>query len=275
MDHDLAQKYKTLQNYLRDLTDVAIAYSGGVDSTFLLHTARDVCGQTHVLALMAQGTFLSPRERETALDNAQKMGVIPLVVNADEYSVPEFCANLPDRCYYCKKNLFIKMKTAAAARGFFNLADGTNADDTGDYRPGLRALKELGIHSPLAFSGLGKDEIRQLSSISSLPTADQPSRACLASRIPYGTPITAALLTAVGQAEDYFMERGFGVVRLRAHGPVALIEVPTQDFERLLSIKNEICSYVKTLGFTYVGLDVEGFRSGSQNEVLESETGSR
>lgn len=275
MFNALQEKYLTLQNRLRGFERVAVAYSGGVDSTFLLHTALKACGPDNVIALMARGSFMTPREREAALSIARQMGVQPYLLDADEYSVPEFCDNIPQRCYHCKRNLFVKMKAAARELEFDIIVDGTNADDMDDYRPGQRALKELGVHSPLALSGLRKEDIRNLSRLAGLPTADQPSRACLASRIPYGTPITAELLNRVGRAEEYFTDLGFEVIRVRAHGQIALIEVPPEDFARLISARDEICSFVKAVGFPYVALDLQGFRSGSQNEVLDIETKSR
>lgn len=268
MEKELRQKYERLLYILKRAGRACVAYSGGVDSTFLLYAALRALGAENVLAVMADGSFVMRRELEAALENAKKIGIQPLVIKADEFSVKEFRENPPERCYYCKKNIFSRIISEASKRGFKTIFDGSNKDDQGDFRPGLKALLELGVKSPLKEAGLSKNEIRALSSEALLPTAQAPSRACLASRIPYGTPITPELLLKVERAEDFLIGRGFGDVRVRLFEHVAVIEVPPSGMQKIIAQRSEISEALKEIGILYAALDLKGRRTGSLNEML-------
>jgi uncharacterized protein len=245
-----------------------VAFSGGVDSTFLLALALETLGTRNVLALTSVGTFSSQAERERSRRLARQLGAEHRNVDCDELSHPEISANNPHRCYHCKHALLGRLQQEARQHGFETLASGTHAGDTGDYRPGLRAEEELGIFRPLMQAGLDKQQVRCLSQQMGLETWDLPSAACLASRIPYGEQITEEKLRQVEQAESLLVELGFGQLRVRHHAALARIEVPSDDFERVLKNRDRICSELGNLGFAYVTLDLKGFRSGAMNEVL-------
>jgi uncharacterized protein len=270
MTDALTDKRDRLHALLRGCGRVAIGFSGGVDSTLLLRVAVDVLGAANVLAVIADTPSLPRSEYAEALRLAEGMGVTPLVIDPDELSDPAYAANPADRCYYCKKHLFRRIAEAAAARGYDAVLDGNNVDDAGDYRPGRQAAQELGVKSPLLEAGLTKGEIRSLSVQAGLPTADKPAMACLASRIPYGTPVTAQVLAQVERAEAGLREAGFAQCRVRHHGEVARIEVPAEALGRLVEagVRERIVARVKGAGYRFVAADLQGYRTGSLNESL-------
>ncbi len=252
-------------------TGVCLAFSGGVDSALLL--ALCVKEQIPVTAVTFQ-TTLHPRcDLENARAITKKLGVRHLVLEVDETAVPVIMENPPDRCYHCKKYLFTKLQALAETEGRPTILDGTNADDLTQYRPGLKALKELHVRSPLAECGVTKAEVRQLASELGLKTASRPSSPCLATRLPYYTHVTPALLRQIEAGEGYLKTAGFPIVRLRVHpeamGPLARIEIPVGQFPALLEKKTEITTFLRDLGFAEVTLDLEGFRSGCYDRNLK------
>ena len=261
-----------LKSHLALLDKVAVAFSGGVDSTFLLAVAHEVLGD-NVLALTLSGRVVPARDIERTRNFCKERNIEQVVVSFDELTIPFFSANPADRCYHCKKALFTQMLQAAEQRGITVLVDGSNKDDEGDYRPGMRALAELGIGSPLREAGLTKAQIRELSRAMGLPTWSMPSAACLASRFAYGEVITAEKLRRVEQAEAFLHDLGFGQLRVRVHGQegtLARLEVPVGDIARLATepLRAQVVSRLHELGYSYVSLDLQGFRSGAMNEVL-------
>lgn len=269
------KKERALHALLRGYGRVAIGFSGGVDSTLLLRVALDVLGAENVLAVIADTPSLPRKEFAEALKLAEKMGAACEVIDPDELSDPHYAANPVDRCYFCKKHLFARIAELAANRGFGVVLDGNNADDAGDYRPGRRAAQELGVRSPLMEAGLTKTEIRALSTRAGLPTADKPAMACLASRIPYGTPVTAGVLEQVERAEEVLHDAGFVQCRVRHHGEVARIEVAVGELSRLLDsdLRESVVQRVKEVGYRFVTLDLQGYRTGSLNEGLKKRFG--
>lgn len=264
------EKYALLVERMRGLGSVLVAYSGGVDSTLLAVAAREALPDGYLAVLAASPTY--PRaEIEAAQATAAELGLDLVEVESDELADPRFTANPSDRCYYCKQELFGLLRDLADQRGLANVADGNNADDVSDHRPGHRAAVELGVVSPLQDVGLTKQDIRDISRMLGLPTADKPSMACLASRFPYGTEIDLAGLARVGAAEDALRALGFVQTRVRAHGDVARLEVAPSELARAFDERASVSAALKAAGFAYAALDLDGYRTGSLNETLPEE----
>jgi len=246
---------------------VLVAFSGGVDSTFLLFAAKEALGAENVLALIAQSPTYPVEEIEQAIKIADNLGIKCLIIDTEEFQDENFVSNPQDRCYFCKKELFAKLKELAGEKGIEQVLDGSNLDDLSDYRPGARAKSEFGIRSPLQEVELTKEEIRQLSKAAGLPTWDKPSMACLSSRIPYGTRITQDILYKIGEAEKFIRSLGLKQVRVRHHDVMARIEVEPDEIPIVLrdSIRSKITTKLEELGYFFVALDLKGYRTGSMN----------
>jgi pyridinium-3,5-biscarboxylic acid mononucleotide sulfurtransferase len=267
---NLQNKYILLQNILKELEKAVVAYSGGVDSTFLLKVAVDTLGKKNVLACIARGLSLPQSQYKQAIRIAKKIGAKIKTVEPNEMADANFTANAADRCFHCKQHLMKLLTEIAKKKGFNKVICGHNFDDNKDYRPGLLAIKKFKIACPLADAKLTKEDIRKLSRKLSLPTADMPASPCLASRICYGLEITEKRLRQIEQAEEFLKSFGLVEFRLRHHDTIARIEVHPQDFKKITKDppRSKIIARLKELGFKYVTVDLQGFRSGSLNESL-------
>ncbi|MBO4509406.1 MAG: ATP-dependent sacrificial sulfur transferase LarE [Spirochaetaceae bacterium] len=266
----IQQKLHNLKEYLRSLGRVAVAFSSGVDSTFLLKVAHDVLGDDAV-AVTATSCSFPKREFDEAASFCAENGIKQITVVSNELDIPEFRKNPTNRCYLCKSELFKKIISLAKENGIEYVCEGSNVDDMRDYRPGMKAVAELGIKSPLRECGLSKDEIRALSKEMDLPTWDKPSFACLASRFAYGEEINEKKLSMVENAEQFLLDMGFKQFRVRIHGEnLARIEVLPADLQALLSKREEVTKHLRELGFAYVTMDLEGYRTGAMNEVIKT-----
>ncbi len=259
-----------LEAVIKSRPRAVVAFSGGVDSTLLLRVCRDVLGPENVLAVTGVSQTYTAEELAIARRVARRLGVEHVLLETDELACAAFAANPADRCYHCKGELFDGILALAAARGIDTVYDATNTDDLSDYRPGRRATEERGVTSPLLLAGLAKKDVRRLSKNLGLPSWDKPANPCLASRIPYGTPITAETLDQVRAGEKYIRGLGFPIVRLRHHDRLARIEVPVADFARLTKpdTARKIARRLRSLGYLWIALDVEGFRTGSLNRAV-------
>ncbi len=272
----LSEKSASLDELLTSYGSVAIAFSGGIDSALLAYTAHEVLGD-RMIALTVNSSLLTQADHQDVDDFCSRYGIPHQFVDVDVFTVPEFAVNPPDRCYHCKKHIFTTLKAAAEAAGMAHLAEGSNVDDEGDYRPGLKAIAELQVESPLRKAGFTKDDIRRLSKELELPLWNKPSAACLASRIPYGDRITPEALQQIEKAEEYMHSMGFNGCRVRKHGNLARIELADMlsnveggSLSAFMRDRELIYTHLKEAGFQYVTLDLQGYRTGSLNEVLKS-----
>lgn len=269
---ELYEKLGNLKQYLASLQSVAVAFSSGVDSTFLLKVAHEVLGEK-VIAVTAESCSFPKRELEEAKAFCVKEGIRHFICESEELEIEGFSKNPVNRCYLCKRELFEKIREITAENHIENIVEGSNMDDNGDYRPGLQAVAELDIKSPLRYAKMTKEDIRQLSKAMGLATWDKQSFACLSSRFVYGEDITREKLSMVDRAEQLLLDMGFHQIRVRIHDKIARIEILPEEFEKLirLEVREKILSEFQSYGFTYVTMDLQGYRTGSMNETLQKE----
>ena len=265
----MEQSLEELEGILAPCGSALVAFSGGVDSSLALAVAARALSKDKVLAVTSNNETYLPSELEGARGLVRSLGVEHLVIDTRELDDPNYAKNPTNRCYFCKSTLYSDLARIAGERGYACMVDGANKDDEGDYRPGRKAAKELGVVSPLAVAGLGKDEVRQLARYLGLPTWDKPALACLSSRFPYGQEITQKKLAQVAEAEEFLRSRGYERVRVRHHGEVARLEVGAEEMERAFKEREEISTGLTAAGFLYVALDLSGYRSGSMNAAIK------
>jgi uncharacterized protein len=271
------RKLNRVRNILKKLEKIVVAFSGGVDSSLLLMLSLKTLGKENVLAVTVSSPTFPEEELKEAARLAKSLGAKWLKISSQEFKNPLFRKNTPYRCYYCKKELFAQLKELGEKEGFKYLIEGSNTDDLKDYRPGLKALKELGVKSPLAQAGLTKEEIRKAAREFNLPNWQKPSSACLASRFPYYQPLTLKELKKVAQAEKFLKKLGFSQVRVRHHKETARIEAGEAETVRLLQdpeLRKKVSRYLKNLGYTFVALDLDGYQAGSLNKLLKRKASS-
>jgi uncharacterized protein len=269
---ELKEKEKNLEALLKELAPVVVAFSGGVDSSYLAYKAHQILG-TQALAIMAESASVPENQKRMANQIVRLYGIPFRTIHSQEIEMEEYSANSSNRCFYCKDELFTKLQAIAREAGSWTVLDGLNADDLGDFRPGRKAAEKNKVRSPLMETGLSKNEIRELSRQAGLPTADMPASACLASRIPYGIRITEAALHLVDRGEDALREMGFRIFRVRHHEHLVRLEFGPEDLNKALKpdMAMKLAKLFKGLGYKYVTLDLEGYRTGSGNEVLSVE----
>ena len=262
-------KFENLKNILKDMGTVLVGFSGGVDSSLLLKTAHEVLGD-RVLAVIAQSDTYPEKEQKEAVKLAEEWKVRLKIIQTDELDNPKFVQNPPTRCYFCKNELFSKLKEIASSNDILFVCDGSNYEDLDDFRPGTKAAEELGVRSPLKEAGLIKDEIREISRWMGLPTWNKPSLACLSSRFPYNTEIDRDSLKQIALAEDFLRNKGFTQVRVRHHGQIARIELEPDEIVILMDpdLRRDVVENLKAFGYSYIALDLAGYRTGSMNEPL-------